>query len=140
MEWFSNQRQSGQVQSNLSASDISKFEAIGNEFAKREMKQVAEVIQTAKNLVQSLGKETGNSTKVFEGNNYQIKQRGNDITITAKDERGEILRQQGGNTRTELSPQDISKFESTGREIDKHLAAAQQAQSRQPQSGVELGA
>lgn len=134
------QRQSGQVKSNLSPSDISKFEAIGNEFAKREMKQVVSVIQTAKNLVQTLGKEAGNSTKVFEGNNYQIKQTGNDITITAKDERGKILRQQGGTTRTELSPQDISKFEATGREIDKHLAAAQQAQSRQPQSGVELGA
>jgi hypothetical protein len=134
------QRQFGQVKSNLSASDISKFEAIGNEFAKREMKQVASVIQTAKNLVQSLGKDTGNRTKVFEGNNYQIKQRGNEITITAKDERGEILRHQGGTTRTELSPQDISKFESTGREIDKHLAAAQQAQSRQSKSGVELGA
>ncbi len=135
------QSQNGQVKANLSPQDISKFDAIGNEFVKREMKQVASVVQTAKNLVQCLGKETTPGVKVFDGKSYQIKQRGNDVSITAKNGRGEILRQQGGTTRTELSPQDISKFETTGKQIEQHLAAAaQRVQPRQSKSAVELGA
>jgi ElaB/YqjD/DUF883 family membrane-anchored ribosome-binding protein len=134
------QRENGQVRANLSPKDIEKFDSIGNEFAKRESKQVTSVIQTAKNLVQYLGKETSPGLKVFEGKNYQIQQRGNDISIVDKNERGEILRQQGGTTVTNLLPQDISKFEATGQQIEQHItAAAQRVQSRS-KSAIEIGA
>ncbi len=69
------------------------------------------VFQTAKKALDKLGKVALEGGLCFEGERYRLWQNERVLTITAKDNRGEILRVQNGTIQGQLSSADIKAFQ-----------------------------
>lgn len=75
-----------------------------------EASKVAAII-TARNILSGLG------INKYENSNYQFQKQGDIIIITAKDDRGEIVRQQDGQVTGQLSNQDVVYFSQLNRAV-----------------------
>ncbi len=86
-----------------------------------------EVAQTAVNLVKLLGEDYG-SHKTFKGKNYIITQtksqagQSPELTVIAKDGRGEILKFNNRGLTSNLQEQDLRKFGQMSQKISEYLS------------------
>ena len=98
-----------------------------------------EAARTAMKLVERVGEDYG-SHKVFEGKTYTIAQLKPDpqitrlnpnikgqLSIIAKDGRGEILRLNNKEFTSKLQAQDVNKFARSEQELNKHRSRQQQS-------------
>lgn len=69
------------------------------------------VEQTAIKALSKCGRPTREGGRFLEGERYKLYQRGQSLTITAKDGRGEILRMQDDEIDGNLSSEDVKVFE-----------------------------
>ena len=102
-------------------------------------KGAAEVSVTAAKLVAHFGKDYGDR-QTFHGKSYDISltkqqsERGHELTIFAKDGRGEILRFNNQETVSNLHTSDLDKFAQIERELTQDLHQQQQlASSQEPE-------
>ncbi|MGK7947271.1 MAG: hypothetical protein AB4368_00310 [Xenococcaceae cyanobacterium] len=98
-----------------------------------------EVAQTAEALVNHLGEDYG-SHKTFEGKSYLITQtlpqpgKSPELTIFAKDGRGEIFKLNDNELVSNLQATDIDKFAQIERELAQDLSKQQKSeQDREPE-------
>ena len=104
-------------------------------------KGASEVVLTATKLVGHLGKDYG-ERKTFQGQSYDItltkpqSERGHELTIFAKDGRGEILRFNNQEVISNLQPSDLNKFAQIERELTQDLARQKQLPSHQSSMNV----
>ncbi|MEI6441667.1 MAG: PIN domain-containing protein [Nostocales cyanobacterium ELA583] len=70
-----------------------------------------EIVQTAKIALNILGKAAPEGGRCYEGKWYRIWEKGKILTITAKDNRCEILRFENGGIGGYLSSEDVQKFQ-----------------------------
>ncbi|WP_337885678.1 PIN domain-containing protein [Fischerella thermalis] len=82
------------------------------------------IIQTAKKALNKLGMVAPEGGQYFEGKRYRLWQKGESLTITAKDDRGEILRLENGLVKGNLSSDDIKAFQIFDQNLEIELAQA----------------
>ncbi len=88
------------------------------------------VFQTAKKALDKLGKVALEGGLCFEGERYRLWQNGRVLTITAKDNRGEILRVQNGTIQGQLSSADIKAFQIFEQSLETELQQAKTHKSQ----------
>jgi hypothetical protein len=66
-----------------------------------------EIVQSAKKTLDKLGKVAPDGVRYYEGKRYSLWQKEEILTITAKDNRGEILRFENGEIGGYLSSADV---------------------------------
>ncbi|HEY9901255.1 MAG TPA: PIN domain-containing protein [Candidatus Sericytochromatia bacterium] len=86
------------------------------------------VVQTTKKALSKIGRPAPEGGRCYEGQRYKLWQQGETLTITAKDERGEILRVQDGQIEGKIVPEDINAFQIFDQRLEQELAAAKKAQ------------
>jgi hypothetical protein len=90
------------------------------ESLKRDL-EVVKILLVANRLVQQCGRQPSDSpTQFVEGKNYLIAREGENISVLAKDGRGEILSLRGGRITNNLSPEDLERFKQIAEFLD-HL-------------------
>ena len=88
------------------------------------------VFQTAKKALDKLGKVALEGGLYFEGERYRLWQNRGVLTITAKDNRGEILRLQNGKIQGNLSSADIKAFQIFEQSLETELEQAKTEKSQ----------
>ncbi len=81
-----------------------------------------EIVQTAKKALNFFGTEAPEGIKLFEGERYQLWQKGKIFAIAAKDGRGEILRFQDGQLKGNLSSEDVQVFQNYEQRLEEEIA------------------
>ncbi len=103
------------------------------------LQQQRQVIKTASRFLHLMGLDVWNSD---QGSYHLMTNHQNLLVIRAKDNRGEILRYQDGLiTNQGLTLEDVEKFKKINALLDQQLEevkSRQKAQSRQPESELEL--
>ncbi|MGK7938175.1 MAG: MobQ family relaxase [Xenococcaceae cyanobacterium] len=103
------------------------------------LQQQQQVIKTASRFLHLMGEDVWNSE---QGSYHLMTNHQNLLVIRAKDNRGEILRYQDGNIVTQhLTSEDVEKFKKINALLDQQLEelkSRQKAQTRQPESELEL--
>ncbi|MEH1966197.1 PIN domain-containing protein [Nostoc sp.] len=79
------------------------------------------VFQTAKKTLDKLGKAAPDGGRYFEGERYRLWHNQGVLTITTKDNRGEILRFQNGTIQGKLSSADIKAFQIFEQSLQQEL-------------------
>lgn len=94
----------------------------------RDVKNIA-AVTSVQNVLQSLGRDR------YQNDHYRFQQRGNALTVTAKDGRGEILSVKNGEIQGNLKPVDISYLRQLDRQVSQELAPKSPAQetAKQPE-------
>jgi len=88
-----------------------------NQNIKKDIKSFA-VVNVASELIDRYGSEVKkDGSEIFEGNTYRIERSGKNLSISAKDGRGNILNLKDGELTSSLTKGDIDKF----RVIDQQL-------------------
>ena len=78
------------------------------------------VAETVSRLLNRFGKVRGDGSQYFEGRTYTLKRDAqNQISIAARDGRGEVFSQQEGRFHDRLSASDIAKFRRLATELDR---------------------
>jgi predicted nucleic acid-binding protein len=81
-----------------------------------------EIVQTAEKALKSqFAKKAPEGGRCFEGERYRLWQKGGILTITAKDNRGEILRLENGGVGGYLSSADIEAFQVFKKSLEQQL-------------------
>lgn len=88
------------------------------------------VCQTAKKALNKLGKVAPEGGLCFEGDRYRLWQNRGVLTITAKDNQGEILRLQNGTIQGKLSSADIKAFQIFEQTLEQELEQAKTQKSQ----------
>ncbi len=89
-------------------------------------------MQIAKKALNSqFAKKAPEGGRCFEGERYRLWRKGEILTITAKDNRGEILRLENGGIGGYLSSADVEAFQIFEQSLEKEL---QQAKTQKFQS------
>ncbi len=96
---------------------------------KQDLQNLA-VVNVASRLLERLGSQTPNGQQVFEGNSFRLERQDNNLTVTAKDERGTILSLKDGKLTSSLTQKDVEKFLAVERQLN---------QGRSRQSQAEIG-
>ena len=105
-------------------------------------KGAGEVVLTASKLVGHLGKDYGDR-KTFQGKSYDItltkhqSDKGHELTIFAKDGRGEILRFNNQEVISNLQPSDLNKFTRIERQLTQDLERFEQLPQHQSSMTVK---
>lgn len=90
-----------------------------------------DVVQTARKALKKFGRRVKGG-RCLEGDRYHLWQQGETITITTKDNRGEILRVQNGEIEGNLSCEDVEVFQIFDRNLEQELAQARNIQLSKP--------
>lgn len=80
------------------------------------------VIDTAKKALTVLGTPAAEGGRSYEGDRYRLWMKGQTLTITAKDSRGEILRVQNVKIEGNISSEDITLFQTFAKRLEQELA------------------
>lgn len=80
------------------------------------------IVQTARKALKNFGRKALEGGRCFEGERYRLWQQGETVTITTKDNRGEILRVHNGEIEGNLSFEDIEAFQMFERSLEQELA------------------
>ncbi|MBC1236839.1 PIN domain-containing protein [Nostoc sp. 2RC] len=88
------------------------------------------VFQTAKKALDKLGKVAIEGGLYFEGERYRLWQNRKVLTITAKDNRGEILRVENGTIKGKLSSADVEAFQIFEQSLEQELEQAKTQKSQ----------
>jgi len=84
--------------------------------------QALRSIENAREVVSQLGTTSPLGNRAYDGTQYRIEQRGEDLTIQAKDGRGELLSLRGGTLTSTMEPADYERFAQVGEEAKERLA------------------
>jgi len=89
------------------------------------------VVQTAKKALMYFGRKGVDycCSRFLEGKRYRLWQQGGILTITAKDNRGEILRVQDRQIEGNLSAEDVRVFQRFDHQLEQELAQARGKES-----------
>lgn len=79
------------------------------------------VIETAKKALTVLG-TPAEGGRYYEGDRYRLWMKGQTLTITAKDSRGEILRVQNREVKGNISSEDVKLFQIFAQRLEQELA------------------
>jgi hypothetical protein len=99
-----------------------------NRDIKRDLQNLA-VIDLASKLLDRFGGQTDTGKQVFEGNSFRLERQGKDLSVIAKDGRGNILSLKDGELTGSLTQKDVEKFQAVERQLN-------QGKSRQSQSEI----
>lgn len=88
------------------------------------------VFQTAKKALDKLGKVAIEGGLYFEGERYRLWQNRKVLTITAKDNRGEILRVENGTIKGKLLSADVEAFQIFEQSLEQELEQAKTQKSQ----------
>ncbi|MEG4804924.1 PIN domain-containing protein [Microcoleus sp. ARI1-B5] len=80
------------------------------------------VIETAKKALTVLGTAAAEGGQSYEGDRYRLWMKGQTLTITAKDSRGEILRVQNMEVEGNISSEDVTLFQIFAQRLEEELA------------------
>ncbi len=80
------------------------------------------VIDTAKKALTVLGTPAVEGGRSYEGDRYRLWMKGQTLTITAKDSRGEILRVQNMEITGNISSEDVKLFQIFAQRLEQELA------------------
>nr|WP_322721990.1 hypothetical protein [Nostoc sp. ChiQUE02]MDZ8235040.1 hypothetical protein [Nostoc sp. ChiQUE02] len=84
-----------------------------------------EIVQIAEKALKSkFAKKASEGGRCFEGKRYRLWQKGGILTITAKDNRGEILRLENGGVGGYLSSADVEAFQIFKQSLEQQLEQA----------------
>ncbi|MFM8004666.1 MAG: hypothetical protein ACKO86_06905, partial [Dolichospermum sp.] len=83
------------------------------------------IMQIAKKTLDKLGKVAPDGGRYYEGKRYSLWQKGEILTITAKDNRGEILRFENGEIGGYLSSADVEAFQRFEKSLEQQLQEAE---------------
>ncbi|MBE9035611.1 PIN domain-containing protein [aff. Roholtiella sp. LEGE 12411] len=90
-----------------------------------------EIVQTAKKALNSqFANKAPEGGRCFEGERYRLWQKGEILTITAKDNRSEILRLENGGIGGNLSSADVEAFQIFEKSLEQQLQEAQTEKSQ----------
>ena len=91
-----------------------------------------EIVQTAKKVLNILGIVAPEGGRYYEGTRYRLWQKGEILTITAKDNRGEILRLENGEIGGYLSSADVEAFQIFEQSLETQLEKAKRQKDKTP--------
>lgn len=80
-----------------------------------------EIVQIAKKALDTVGMPAPEGGRCLEGKRYRLWQKGEILTITAKDNRGEILRLENGGVGGYLSSADVEAFQVFEKSLEQEL-------------------
>lgn len=80
------------------------------------------LIETAKKALTVLGTPAAEGGRSYEGDRYRLWMKGQTLTITAKDSRGEILRVQNMEIEGNISSEDVKLFQIFAQRLEQELA------------------
>jgi len=80
------------------------------------------IVQITKKALTKFGRKALEGGRCFDGKRYRLWQKQGILTITAMDDRGEILRVQNGEIEGNLSFEDIEAFQIFDRSLEQELA------------------
>ena len=80
------------------------------------------LIETAKKALTVLGNPAAEGGRSYEGDRYRLWMKGQTLTITAKDSRGEILRVQNMEVEGNISSEDVKLFQIFAQRLEQELA------------------
>lgn len=90
------------------------------------------IVQITKKALNKFGRKALEGGRCFEGERYRLWQQGETVTITTKDNRGEILRVQNGEIEGNLSFEDIEAFQIFDHSLEQELAQTRNIQQSKP--------
>ncbi|ALB43631.1 hypothetical protein AA650_19725 [Anabaena sp. WA102] len=91
-----------------------------------------EIVQSAKKTLDKLGKVAPDGGRYYEGKRYSLWQKGEILTITAKDNRDEILRLENGEIGGYLSSADVEAFQIFEQSLETQLEKAKRQKDKTP--------
>ncbi len=80
------------------------------------------VIETAQKTLTLFGTPAAEGGRSYEGERYRLWMKGQTLTITAKDSRGEILRVQNMEVEGNISSEDVKSFQIFAQRLEQELA------------------
>jgi len=80
------------------------------------------VIETAQKTLTLFGTPAAEGGRSYEGDRYRLWMKGQTLTITAKDSRGEILRVQNMEVEGNISSEDVKSFQIFAQRLEQELA------------------
>jgi hypothetical protein len=89
-------------------------------------------VQTAKKVLNILGIVAPEGGRYYEGTRYRLWQKGEILTITAKDNRDEILRLENGEIGGYLSSADVEAFQIFEQSLETQLEKAKRQKDKTP--------
>ena len=89
-------------------------------------------MQTAKKVLNILGIVAPEGGLYYEGTRYRLWQKGEILTITAKDNRDEILRLENGEIGGYLSSADVEAFQIFEQSLETQLEKAKRQKDKTP--------
>lgn len=90
-----------------------------------------ECFESASKVAQYLGRDRGDGVSVFKGDKYVVQQSGDQLMVTARDGRGEILSNRDGQVQGSLSIKDVSALKNIAQKIDRDISQRQIQQTAQ---------
>jgi hypothetical protein len=113
--------QNGLLLSALLEKDVQTFQDVNQRFGPQAALDES-VVKNAQQIVNHLGSNEANGAQAFEGKQYKIETRGNNMTIEAKDGRGEIFKSENGVTQhSSLTDKDAKSFSQMNNLIEQKL-------------------
>ncbi|MFO0453966.1 MAG: hypothetical protein ACK52I_35810 [Pseudomonadota bacterium] len=98
-----------------------------NRDIKRDLQNLA-VIDLASKLLDRFGGQTDTGKQVFEGNSFRLERQGKDLSVIAKDGRGNILSLKDGELTGSLTQKDVEKFQAVERQLNQGKSRRSQAE------------
>jgi len=98
-----------------------------NRDIKRDLQNLA-VIDLASKLLDRFGGQTDTGKQVFEGNSFRLERQGKDLSVIAKDGRGNILSLKDGELTGSLTQKDVEKFQAVERQLNQGKSRQSQAE------------
>ena len=126
----------GNGEQSLSQADI---EAQAPDKSTKERKQDLRHLAaaaSAQRLLSQFGQEQADGSRTLEGESFHYQQRGEELTVTAKDGRGTVLEFGEGRLKGALSEKDFEKFEQLEVALDKNS----RQQSTEPEREQDITA
>ncbi|MEG3437875.1 hypothetical protein V0288_12175 [Pannus brasiliensis CCIBt3594] len=90
--------------------------------------QNLEVVNVATKLLDRFGGKNESGKEVFDGNTFRLERLDKDLTVIAKDGRGEILSLKDGELTGSLTRADVEKFQAVDRQLEPGKSKQNQAE------------
>ena len=104
-----------------------KFFPATERAVKQDLQNLA-VINVAARLLDRFGSQSQNGVEIFEGNTFRLERQEKNITVMAKDGRGDILSLKDGQLSGSLSQKDIEKFQAVDLQFNQQHSRRLQAE------------